>query len=210
MTVTDCDLVHAAARTYSGVPAAWVGMRGAVRVYRSLSSDGVPIFAFEGTHDPIGWALDFFAIPVPAQGALQQAVGWVHAGFALALDSVWDDVSAVIEREPVYALAGHSLGAALAVLATARMAVQEHPPVRWGAFAPPRVGMEKLVKLVEAVPGRAWAYGNDPVVGVPFAAPPLWPYYQVALTKCGKPMPRKWDAHAIGNYVAAVIAATEG
>jgi triacylglycerol lipase len=81
----------------------------------------------------------------------QGPVGKVHTGFARALDKVWpdfkDQFDGLYQGQPVW-LTGHSLGAALATLATARLVF--HPDRRrvqgLYTYGSPRVGDEVFAK----------------------------------------------------------------
>ncbi len=72
-------------------------------------------------------------------------VGMVHGGFWRALDTVWDDLCFIIKSQQNKAqsiwLTGHSLGAALATLATARFRLELDKPINGlYTFGSPRVG----------------------------------------------------------------------
>ena len=69
--------------------------------------------------------------------------GYVHAGFQESLDDVWSDILIFISKykhEKIY-LSGHSLGAALATLAAARL----EKCAALYTFGSPRVGGRKFV-----------------------------------------------------------------
>ena len=201
--ITDHDLVLASAATYTTAVADFIGLSGAVRAFRTVV-DGVAIYAIEGTHDPLGWALDFMALPLPSHVTADDPdIGWVHSGIAAALDSIWPTMEKAMFSDGEYAITGHSLGAGLAVISTARMVAKNHPPIRWAAFAPPRVGFKKMIEFVATVPGTGYRNSNDPVTDVPFRAEPMWVYEQVPLLRGGPPPYRPpWDAHHIQNYVS--------
>src|SRR5437773_1807667 len=59
--------------------------------------------------------------------------GLVHKGFYQALDDVWDEMNAAIKKFQDHAqslwFTGHSLGAALACMAVARLALERHAPI---------------------------------------------------------------------------------
>ncbi len=200
--ITDHDLVLASAATYTAADATFSGLSGTVRAFRSVVDD-TAVYAIEGTHDRLGWALDFMALPVPTHATVEcPSVGWVHAGINAAMESIWPAISAAMDKDEKFAITGHSLGAGLAVISTARMVARGHPPTRWAAFAPPRVGFKKMLELVAAVPGTGYRNGNDPVTDVPFRAEPFWIYEQVPLLRGGDLYHPPWDAHHIDNYVA--------
>jgi triacylglycerol lipase len=106
---------------------------------------GVRIVAFAGTDPAVLQNLitDFDALPQPGTD--------IHGGFNKALDAVWDIVAAAVAQPVVFA--GHSLGAALAVLAAQRAIATAHTPVAVYTFGLPRVG------------GRQFAAGYDRKIG---------------------------------------------
>jgi hypothetical protein len=119
--------------------------------------------------------------------------------------SVMPKISLVAARGPL-ALTGHSLGAALAFRATAELILDGTPPIKVAAFAPPRVGGNKFVKVVTSIPFSAYKWGDDPVPEVPFTLPPMYDYRQVLLTKFGHFELKAFSCHNIRNYADAVHA----
>lgn len=205
--IGDNDLVLASAATYTTADATFSSLDGTARVFRTVIGD-TSIYAIEGTHDPLGWILDFMALPVELHASIEHPdIGFVHGGIFAVLMSVWqpmlnaiqDDVKAGLK----IAITGHSLGAGCAVLAVGLLVTLGIIPVRWAGFAPPRVGFKKLIQLVGQSSGTGYRNSNDPVPEVPIRALPLWLYEQVPLL-CGGPPPYHppWDAHHIENYVA--------
>src|SRR5262249_47673031 len=95
------------------------------------------VLVFRGTLGLGDWLSDFQGLPVDWKGE-----GKIHQGFRNQLSVVWDDVTADLDKlnVPVF-YAGHSLGAALATLATAQRFVEgKTPPVALYTFGSPRVG----------------------------------------------------------------------
>ncbi len=161
----------------------------------------------------MGWALDFLALGITAHaGVNHPTLGFLHAGFYDSAMSIWPDVRNAASAGP-YALAGHSLGAALALLLGGLLIDAGKPPLKIGAFAPPRVGSDPFVKVVTSVPYCAYRYRDDPVPMVPFRLmppppAPQFPYRQVPFIQLGTPSFEIDETadHAIGNYVANVAA----
>jgi hypothetical protein len=201
---TDSELVDECALTYSRADPFASDPATALCVFLTKRADGLNIFSIEGTHDIAGWSADFFALRVwDHPGKSQGSLGWVHAGFLDLAWTVLDKLRPAIAAAP-YAICGHSLGAAEALLIGATMIDAGFPPVKIAAFAPPRVGDATFVKVATSVPLSAYRFGNDPVPTVPWPIPLFFPYRQVPLTQVGQSLSDSFKAHAIENYVAAV------
>jgi Lipase (class 3) len=201
---TDAELVDEAAGTYTRDDPFAADPASALRVFLTKREDGLNIFSIEGTHDDLGWAADFFALRVwDHPGKTMPSIGWVHAGFLDLAWTVLGKLRPAMAAAP-YAICGHSLGAAEALLIGATMIDEGSPPIKIGAFAPPRVGDATFVKVATSVPLCAYRFGDDPVPTVPWPIPIFFPYRQVPLTQIGQPMADSFKCHAIANYVAAV------
>jgi triacylglycerol lipase len=102
------------------------------------------ILVFRGTdsHRDYVTDLNFGILPWD-----QNKVG-VHKGFRKALDSVWDEIEKELSRLacPIF-YTGHSLGAALAILAASR-----YMPQAVYTFGSPRVGNEAFVASMQTLP----------------------------------------------------------
>lgn len=101
------------------------------------------VLAFRGTDDLRDWITNMtFAVVAGPEWQ-----GRVHKGFAGALDFVWASIRALLKKRwtngQTFWITGHSLGGALATLATKRL------PTGWKPFAThtfgqPRVGEQKF------------------------------------------------------------------
>jgi triacylglycerol lipase len=106
-------------------------------------NDQTCILAFRGTQPNMlrDWLYDLDSRFVPAPGGM---VGRVHVGFLNALNAIWPELWARLRRERGARslwITGHSLGGALAALATARLQFTEDQPVNGlYTFGQPRVG----------------------------------------------------------------------
>ncbi len=96
---------------------------------------------FRGSEDLQDWLRNAEALLVPWKGP-----GKVHRGFLRALDEVWTDLHPALQKiaGPVF-YTGHSLGAAIAVLAAARIEAA-HRPLAVYTYGCPRAGNEKFAK----------------------------------------------------------------
>jgi len=201
--ISDYDLVLAAKATYEPKATPIFECLGSsIRIFQSKIND-LNVIAIEGTHNPLGWALDFFAIAAENHQAIDHpALGFLHAGFYAAATLAMPTVKTAIGQEP-YAICGHSLGAAEALLMGGLLIDDGRPPVRIAAFAPPRVGGEQFVNVVKPLT-NAYRYSDDPVPLVPFWTT-KFPYKQVPLIEIGETsFDNGFNANSINNYVNAI------
>jgi hypothetical protein len=204
---TDVELLELAGQTYKADAVPYFeDADHAIRVFFvRRPSDGLAMFSFEGTHDRLGWVIDFFSLMLKDQQGLDhRTLGRVHAGFYGACLSAAPRIVVVAQKEPV-AFSGHSLGAAMALMMTGLFIDYGLAPIRTGAFAPPRAGDQTFVDAVTSIPFCAYRNGNDVVTQVPFSLRDF-PFRQVPLTQVGT---RKiWfpACHHFPNYDAAVRA----
>lgn len=152
--------------------------------------------AFPGTDNLDCWIADLNALPIAVPG-----VGDVHRGFWQAWEAIALPVLAAVNGGPV-TLIGHSLGAAIALMAAAEMKVSNNPPAAVYCFEPPRVSPNIAVRtLLAGVPLRLYKTGNDLVPDIPLG----WCHAGL-LTHIGKavlPLPNVFD-HAIERVIHAL------
>lgn len=115
---------------------------------RTRAPDGAMILAFRGTSSLKDWMTDVDINLVNGPG------GRVHDGFLCALNSVWRRLAKLIEatreRRKLW-ITGHSLGGALATLATAKFRLELAQPVNGlYTFGSPRVGNEEFARHFDA------------------------------------------------------------
>jgi triacylglycerol lipase len=138
-----------------------------------VASDDLIAVVFRGTEDELDWRSNVRAAWIVLQGGVR-----VHTGFFQAYRPIRDRLFATVERllkakaRPVY-ITGHSLGGALATMATAELANHEERKLRDSiaacyTFGSPRVGDRSFDQYVK-VPLYRVTNGIDIVPAVPFA-----------------------------------------
>lgn len=153
--------------------------------------------AFRGSDDLASWVHDFEVALTDVPG-----LGKLHAGFWSAWQAIRSECLAL---PPPSAIAGHSLGGALAIIAAAEWALLGHVvPVY--AFEPPRLcGDDTLAHVFRdfTIPFYGTRNGNDLVTQVPG-----WLSHPRALTPIGhpaEPIDNLID-HEIAHVIEALIA----
>jgi hypothetical protein len=147
-----------------------------------VAGDELIAVVFRGTQDQLDWQTNFRLQFVALQGGVE-----VHAGFFQAYltirDKLFETVKDLIEKpRPVY-LTGHSLGGALAMMATAELSNHDDRALRdciaaCYTFGSPKVGNRSFDQFVK-VPLYRVTNGVDIV---PFV-PPWVGYRQVGDTR---------------------------
>ena len=96
-----------------------------------------------------------------------QSGGWVHNGFQNEVEKIWQQVRLAIVNVGYkrFFVTGHSLGAAMATIATSRLKKDVHCLFTYGS---PRAGTRSFVKSFN-VPHYRHVNNNDIVTSVPFA-----------------------------------------
>lgn len=135
-------------------------------------NDDLLMLAFRGTGGNIrDWMTDLDIELVGGPG------GRVHEGFLTALSAVWRDIWRFISQQRhrrALWVTGHSLGAALATLAVAKLRLERDEPVNGlYTFGQPRTGDREFAKNFDAdFEKQTFRYvnNNDIVPRVPFRA----------------------------------------
>jgi triacylglycerol lipase len=136
-------------------------------------TSGLVFVVYRGTESPQDWIADFTFPQVP------HLLGNVERGFADVYDQTAGSVSAAIPRAggaPHVVVTGHSLGAALAVLAAAAIVISgAAAQTALYSFAGPRVGDLAFAGGFNSRVPAAWRIVNteDIVTTVPRATPAL-------------------------------------
>ncbi|MCL4627505.1 alpha/beta fold hydrolase [Burkholderia multivorans] len=192
--MTPCDFALLAQEAYSAKPDIGKADSASRAIVRQTA--GGLVVAFPGTDNLDCVAADLDAHPIDVIG-----IGQVHHGFWKAWGAISVDVLAAIDGRPV-TLVGHSLGAAIAIMAAAAMVVGGNPPAAVYGFEPPRVSTNGSVAAVLAkVPLHLYKNGNDIVPDLPLDWQHAGPIRQVG--RASLPFPNIAD-HAIARVIAAL------
>lgn len=154
------------------------------------------VVAFRGSDDEESWLTDFDIELVEVPGA-----GRLHRGFWQAWKVIAVDVLAAINGRPV-TLVGHSLGAAMAIMAAIEMTISGNRPAALYGFEPPRVSPGCSVRALLA-PVPMWLYrnGGDLVPNLPLG----WKHAG-ALEFIGAPALPNLRDHEIARVITALPA----
>lgn len=168
--------------------------KGAIAVFVTELRDET-LVTIEGTHDALGWGIDFWAVLTrvkvarPINGHLSLPAA--HKGFTEATDEIIDSVRLRIEGRKWHAI-GHSQGGGVVLELAARLADEGHSPEAIWLFAPARVFLD-APDVLSDVPIHAWRCGGDIVPMVP---PWCWRPIMKHL-----PGPSDETSHGIENFV---------
>lgn len=163
------DLARLCARAYSDPPT-YGNPDGAGRAH---VYDGIVVF--RGTDDPASLLtdLDVATVTIPQLGTL-------HAGFWSAFGEIVGDL---MKLKPKI-IAGHSLGAALALIYAGELCRAGHAPSAVYAFEPPRLAMDETLRTLLDAHGImrfCTRNGLDPITEVP-----PWMTLPASLSPIGK------------------------
>jgi hypothetical protein len=149
---TDCKFFETASQPDAGGSHAFLALD---------AQNHLAALAFRGTDkdDPSDLMDDFNALPQP-----WPAGGNAHSGFAKALLNVWQGVDAALQAVGGYRLlfTGHSLGAAMATLASSLCT-----PKSLYTFGSPRVGDQAFVDRLKVLDNHRYVDCCDLVARVP-------------------------------------------
>jgi triacylglycerol lipase len=126
-----------------------------------MGNDQLIVLAFRGTEGNSikDWMTDV------SINLIEDCYGEVHRGFSFGLNEIWQDVllklkSFRTQNQPLF-ITGHSLGAALATIAAARLSAP-HQVQGVYTFGSPRVGNQDFAACFDSVySGRAFRFVNN-------------------------------------------------
>lgn len=140
--------------------------QGYVAVRRSSDGLGMAVLAFRGTRQVKDWMTNLNAVMTPVVSSGGETLGNVHRGFNKAFLSVREQIDPLLEGDedlPLF-ITGHSLGGALATLAT--WYLKGDSLAACYTFGAPRVGDAGLMDRFRTPIYRV-VNGVDPVPFVP-------------------------------------------
>lgn len=159
--MTTRDFALLAQESYTAAPDIGVADSASRAIVRQTAA-GLCV-VFRGSDDIASWIHDLDALTTNVPG-----VGDVHEGFWTAWQAIAAPVTAAIGNQPV-TFVGHSLGAAMAILAAVSATLAGKPPLAVYAFEPPRVSPGLGVRtLLAGVPLHLFRNGGDPVTNLPW------------------------------------------
>lgn len=126
-------------------------------------SEHTVLLAFRGSEEFIDWMVDFRI--GQRDGEELGLTGKVHRGFANVLEGSWDDIERLVSHfasdgQPIW-VTGHSMGAAVATLAAARLANAGYNVGPLYSFAGPRAGDQLFAQdLYSSLDGRHYRFVN--------------------------------------------------
>jgi triacylglycerol lipase len=163
---------------------------------------GNTVISFPGSDNLACWLADLNVTIRDVPG-----MGRVHEGFWKSWKKIADGVQAVSVRHSTI-LSGHSLGAALAILAGAALCLSGKPPLAVYAFEPPRVSIDSTItKLFSDNHVEVFLYRNG------FDVVPMIPRILHSWQHCGtlieigtpsSPVPNIED-HSINRVIEALF-----
>jgi hypothetical protein len=125
------------------------------------------VLIFRGSNEFEDWKNNILAYQVKAFKGSK-----VHAGFMRALRPIWKDLLNLLKQQQgSLFVTGHSLGAALATLATARLVKNGHAVEACYVFGSPRVGNKKFTQILSDASMYRVENGSDIVTSIPLDVP---------------------------------------
>ena len=158
--MTPRDYALLAQEAYTAVPDIGIAASASRAILRDTPAGLV--VAFPGSDNANCWKTDFNAMPTTVDG-----IGSIHRGFWEAWQAIAAPVLDAIADKPV-TFVGHSLGAALAIIAATVMTFAQKPPAAVYGFEPPRVSPDINIRTILAnVPTHLYRNGLDIVTDLP-------------------------------------------
>jgi len=137
----------------------------ATRGFLAAQQDAI-VLAFKGSENILDWATNLDCIQIEDNGAQ------VHRGFMQALEKAWPTISESLQKmlerkKRKIWVTGHSLGGALATLATRRLLLDmKVDQIETHTFGQPRVGDKAMCRQMTSTFYR-FAYTSDPITFFP-------------------------------------------
>jgi len=210
MSLTDLDVANLVSAIYVGDPAAWDHLDTGADDdqvywgYKRISALTVVVFRGSTTTED-------FVRDAEAAYWIDRDLGPVHLGFLQGIKDVWQEVAGSL-ASGAWIAAGHSLGAARALILAGLGVVNRTPPASAVVFGEPRPAFQQMADLLKDIPVRSYrnrdADGHDLITDVPFHLPLVYPYLHprplVDVSQASDPAdlsPFRW--HHMPLYLAA-------
>lgn len=184
------DFALLAQEAYTAPPNIGVAASASRAIVRDTAAGLVVAFPGTDNHECVGTDMDMLTVNAPG-------IGEVHKGFWLAWQAIAAPVEAAVGEKPVI-FVGHSLGAAIAILAAWTRYLAGQPVAYAYGFEPPHISPHALTA---PFPLYLSKNGNDVVPELPL----MW-HHAGPLTQIGKalhPFANIQD-HELANVIAAL------
>lgn len=133
------------------------------------------VVVFRGSTTAENWERDLQPLPV-----FDKEVGFCHSGFLEQMDTALAEIIPALGTDAHMSLTvtGHSLGAARARIAAAKLTVRGVKVDQLLTFGSPRPGFANVRRIIEksGMAHQSFRYNNDPVCLVPFPVPLVLPF----------------------------------
>jgi len=136
---------------------------------RNFKADSKPVtlLVFCGTNAVLDWRMNIQSLQDSFIGASR-----VHTGFKKCYESLAGQIQSLLPSEGTLILAGHSLGAALATLATAALNQSADVVQACYSYGSPRIGDRQFVDQLMELPIYRLVNNCDVVTGIPLSLGP--------------------------------------
>ena len=129
-----------------------------------VGANPITLIVFCGTNAINDWKMNIQTLQDSFVGGAR-----IHKGFKQCFESLAAEILQLTLSEGVTILAGHSLGAALATLATVVLDQREIPIRACYSFGSPRIGNREFVELLAGLPIYRLVNNCDVVTAVPLS-----------------------------------------
>ena len=174
--LSDLDIALLLQQQYDNTPDVFDLTIDVSGVYCSVKHyPDLAVVCFRGSATPLDFWRDFQGLMIN-----DAELGGVEQGFITGLRDIEAHLETVIPTGKPAIIAGHSLGAARAVLFAGLWIEYNQPVHSIVTFGTPRPGSKSLQRILSGISIHSYCNGEDPVCKVPFDIPLLEPYCEPA------------------------------